>query len=96
MRGKLKAQSEARQAEPLAAGPDAHPPPLARASPSSAALRRAWAELLRRVYEIDPLVCLRCQGVMRVVSFITEGHLIRRFLDRLGAYGRLWKVEESG
>jgi hypothetical protein len=50
-------------------------------SPSLAALRRGWAQLLRRVYETDPLVCPRCQGVMRVVAFITEG----RILDHLGA-----------
>jgi hypothetical protein len=40
------------------------------------------------VYEIDPLVCPRCRGVMRVVSFITEGHVIRRVLDHLGASAR--------
>jgi len=37
-----------------------------------AALRRRWADLIRRVYEIDPLVCARCGGPMRVVSFITN------------------------
>jgi hypothetical protein len=74
--------NQAQQAEPLASGPDVHPPPPpACASPSLAALRRGWARLLRRVYETDPLVCPRCQGVMRVVAFITEG----RILDHLGA-----------
>jgi hypothetical protein len=37
------------------------------------------------VYEIDPLVCPRCQGVMRIVSFITDGRVIRRILAHLGA-----------
>jgi len=89
VRGKLKARNQAQQAEPLASGPGAHtssPPALA--SPSLAALRRGWAQLLRRVYETDPLVCPRCQGVMRVVSFITEGRVIRRILDHLGASAR--------
>ena len=86
VRGKLKARNEAQQAEPLASGPGVHPPPPpACASPSSAALRRGWAQLLRRVYEIDPLVCPRCRAVMRVVSFITEGRVSRRILDHLGA-----------
>jgi len=86
VRGKLKALNQAQQAEPLASGPDVHPPPPpACASPSLAALRRGWAQLLRRVYETDPLVCPRCQGVMRVVAFITEGRIIRRILDHLGA-----------
>ena len=40
--------------------------------PERAALRRRWANLIRRVYEADPLVCPRCGAEMRVVSFITE------------------------
>lgn len=89
VRGKLKARSQAQQAESLASGPGVHsPPPPACTSPSLAALRRGWAQLLRRVYEIDPLVCPRCQGVMRVVSFITEGRVIRRILDHLGTSAR--------
>jgi hypothetical protein len=90
VRGNQKARVQAQQAEPLAPGPgeDAPPPPSpqpACASPSLAALRRGWARLLRRVYETDPLVCPRCQGVMRVVAFITEGRVISRILDHLGA-----------
>jgi hypothetical protein len=64
------------------------PPPHAPTSPSLTALRRRWAQLIPRVYEIDPLVCPRCQGVMRVVSFMTEGRVIRRILDHLGASAR--------
>ena len=89
VRGKLKAQSQAQQAESLASGPGAlSPPPPASVSPSLAALSRGWAQLLSRVYEIDPLVCPRCQGVMRVVSFITERRVIRRILAHLGASAR--------
>jgi hypothetical protein len=40
------------------------------------------------VYEIDPLVSPRCQAVTRVVSFITDGRVIRRILDHLGASAR--------
>ena len=48
-----------------------------------AALRRRWAELIRRVYEVDPLVCPRGGGEMRVVGFITEPALIQRILNHL-------------
>src|ERR1019366_909054 len=66
VRGNLKARSQAQQTEPLVAGPgEDAPPPRDSASPSLAALRRGWAQLIRRVYEIDPLVCPRCRGVMR-------------------------------
>jgi Putative transposase len=51
--------------------------------PYRAALRRRWAELIRRVYEVDPLVCPRCGGEMRVVGFITQPHVIKRILDHL-------------
>jgi hypothetical protein len=51
--------------------------------PHRAALRRRWAELIRRVYEVDPLVCPRCGGDMRVVGFITQPALIDRNLDHL-------------
>jgi len=47
-----------------------------------AARRRRWADLMRRIYEVDPLVC-RCGGTMRVISFITEPRVIERILDHL-------------
>ena len=85
----LAAIAQARQAESLASGRGAHSaPPPACASASLAALRRGWAQLIRRVYEIDPLVCPRCRGVMRVVAFITESRVIRRILEHLGASAR--------
>jgi hypothetical protein len=88
VRGKLKARDLAQKSEPLAPGPGEDAPPPACTSPSLAALRRGSAQLLRRVYEVDPLACPRCRGVMRVVSFITEGRVIRRILDHLGASAR--------
>ena len=37
-----------------------------------AALRRRCANLIRRVYEVDPLVCPRCGSEMQVIGFITK------------------------
>lgn len=69
-RRKAGARVEAREWE----GPAAElPPPGERA-----ALRRRWANLIRRVYEVDPSVCPRCGCEMRVVRFITEPGLIKR------------------
>ncbi len=45
--------------------------------------RRRWAELLRRIFEVDPLQCPRCGGVMRIVAFITEARVIDRILEHL-------------
>lgn len=45
--------------------------------------KRRWAELLRRIFEVDPLACPRCGAEMRIVSFITEPKTIDRILDHL-------------
>jgi len=46
-------------------------------------LRRRWANLIRRVFKTDPLICKNCGGKMRIVSFITEPSVIRQILDHL-------------
>ncbi len=43
--------------------------------------RRRWAELLRRIFEIEPLACPRCGQTMRIVAFITAPKAIDRILD---------------
>ncbi len=45
--------------------------------------RRRWAELLRRIYEVDPLTCSACGGAMRILAFLTEHAAIDRILDHL-------------
>ncbi len=45
--------------------------------------RRRWAELLRRIFAIEPLACPRCGQTMRIVAFITEPQLIDRILDHV-------------
>ncbi len=53
--------------------------------PSAAARRRAWAELIRRVFEVDPLTCC-CGGRMKIIAFITtsQQEVIVKILDHLG------------
>ena len=34
--------------------------------------RQNWARLIKKIYEVDPLVCPKCQGAMRVISVIME------------------------
>ncbi|NIS83238.1 MAG: hypothetical protein GTO14_24230 [Anaerolineales bacterium] len=47
-----------------------------------AALRKSWAQLIRRVYQTDPLKC-DCGGELRVIAFITDQKVIRKILDHL-------------
>lgn len=47
------------------------------------ARRRRWAQLVRRVYEVDPLVCPRCGGEMRIISVILDPAVITAILDHL-------------
>jgi hypothetical protein len=43
--------------------------------------RISWARLLKKVYEVDPLLCRYCGGEMRMIAFITQSSSIRRFLS---------------
>jgi hypothetical protein len=45
-------------------------------------LRNNWAALIRRVYEVDPLVC-PCGATMRIVAVITERSVITKILAHL-------------
>ena len=45
--------------------------------------RLSWAKLIKRVYEVDPLLCPFCGADMRVLTFITDfatARAIRRSL----------------
>jgi hypothetical protein len=53
------------------------------ASPERRALRRLWVALIRRIYEVDPLVCPRCGEPMRIIAFITEPKVIRKILRHI-------------
>ena len=44
---------------------------------------KGWAEMIRKVYEVDPLICPRCGGRMRVVAFLTEHEVVDRIIRHL-------------
>jgi len=54
-------------------------------SPDARALRRRWAEMIKRVYEVDPLVCERCGGEMKIIAFIIDPGVVDRILRHLSA-----------
>jgi hypothetical protein len=44
---------------------------------------KGWAAMIRKVYEVDPMVCPRCGGPMKVIAFITEYAVLDRIIDHL-------------
>jgi len=44
---------------------------------------KGWAEMIRKVYEVDPMVCPKCGGQMKVVVFLTEYAVVDRIIDHL-------------
>ena len=50
--------------------------------------RANWARLIKKIYEVDPLIFPKCSGEMRIVAFIEDAPVIRRILEHL----RLWDI----
>ena len=64
----------------------AHSQPRAEGqSPSvpSRSSRASWARLLRKVLEVDPLICARCGAEMKLISVLTEPKVVDKILRHL-------------
>jgi hypothetical protein len=48
---------------------------------------KTWRELIKKIWEADPLCCPRCAHEMKIISLIDEPSLIERILRHLG----LWR-----
>jgi hypothetical protein len=44
---------------------------------------KGWAKMIRKVYEVDPLICPQCGGRMRIISFITDYSVVDRIISHL-------------
>ena len=47
------------------------------------AAKIAWAKMIRKVYEVDPLTCPECGAQMRVISLIEDPAVIERILSSI-------------
>ncbi len=65
-----------------AGGPDSDTPE----SELTKAARSTWARLIKKVYEVDPLICPHCGGQMRFLAVIEEPPVIERILDQIGEW----------
>lgn len=53
---------------------------------STSVAKRAWARLIKQVYEVDPLSCARCGSAMRIIAFIEQPEVIAKILAHLGLW----------
>jgi len=44
---------------------------------------KCWAEMIRKVYELDPLICPSCGDQMKIISFIEDHKVIDRIIGHL-------------
>jgi hypothetical protein len=49
---------------------------------------KKWRELIKKVWEADPLLCPQCHKEMRIITLIDEAAVIERILRHLG----LWEA----
>jgi len=47
-----------------------------------------WRECIKKIWEVDPLICPHCQTEMKIVSFITDYAVVRKILKHLD----LWDI----
>lgn len=55
---------------------------------SSREFKKNWARLIQKIYEVDSLTCLKCQGRMRILAFIEDEEVIKKILMHLGLWDR--------
>jgi transposase len=44
---------------------------------------KGWAEMIRKVHEVDPMVCPQCGGQMKVIAFLTDYAVVDRIINHL-------------
>jgi len=49
---------------------DATIPCIIESDATSPAKCKAWARLIQKIYEVDPLTCPQCKGAMKIISVI--------------------------
>jgi hypothetical protein len=43
-----------------------------------------WVECMRRVYEINPMLCPKCGKEMRIIAFITDYKELQKIMASMG------------
>jgi hypothetical protein len=75
----------------IKAGTDDTVPALIESEVSPKEFRQNWARLIQKIYHVDPLVCSKCLGSMRIISFIEDSEIVKKILKHLD----LWDVKRK-
>ncbi len=67
-------------------GTDGIVPCLLEQETTDVQFRKNWSRLIQKIYEVDPLVCPKCRGKMRVVTFIEDPDVIKKILKHLNLW----------
>jgi hypothetical protein len=70
------------------AGMDDAVPALIDAEMAPNEFRKNWARLIQKIYQVDPLLCMKYQGPMKIIGFIEDDEIIEKILRHLG----LWET----
>ena len=58
------------------AGTDDQVPALIDSDISPQVFRKTWARLIQKIYNVNPLLCPKCLGSMKIISFIQDQEVI--------------------
>ena len=47
---------------------------------SSEEFRKNWARLIQKIYNVDPLLCPKCFGSMRIIAFIDVSEIVKKIM----------------
>ena len=73
------------------AGTDDQVPALIESEVSPKEFRKNWAHLIQKIYHVNPLLCPKCSGSMKIISFIEDEQLVKKILKHLN----LWDVKRK-
>ena len=59
-------------------------PSILESEGSSKEYRKNWARLIQKIYEVDPLTCPKCSGIMKVISVIEDKDVTRLHMHSIG------------
>ena len=73
------------------AGSDDQVAALIESEVSPKEFRKNWARLIQKIYNVDPLLCPKCLGSMRIIAFIEDQQIVKKILQHLD----LWHVKRK-